>query len=230
MTEKIAGPEIERLISLLGRMPGFGRRSARKAALALLKRREDLLLPLADAMREAAEKLTDCEKCGNIDTISPCTICSDPRRDQSLVVVVEEVGDLWALERAQAFNGHYHVLGGVLSALDGVTPDDLNLKGLWGWTEQPGVAYAAFVPEDPDKVSSCGCDTCCAAEPMSVLWLEGEDRTGALDDSLQAIAAAGIGIRNGVALAAGGRYAGVLVFADEADLDKALAVLGECCA
>ena len=107
---------------------------------------------------------------------------------------------------------------------------DLNLKGLWGWTEQPGVAYAAFVPEDPDKVSSCGCDTCCAAEPMSVLWLEGDDRTGALDDSLQAIAAAGIGIRNGVALAAGGRYAGALVFADDADLDKALAVLGECCA
>ena len=130
MSEKIAGPEIERLISLLGRMPGLGRRSARKAALALLKRRDDLLLPLADAMREAAEKLKDCEQCGNFDTVSPCTICADPRRDQTMIVVVEEVGDLWALERAGAVRGLYHVLGGHLSPHDGIGPDKRNIAKL----------------------------------------------------------------------------------------------------
>ena len=130
MSDKVTGPEIERLISLLGRMPGLGRRSARKAALALLKRRDQLLLPLADAMRDAAEKITNCENCGNIDTISPCTICSDPRRDRSLIVVVEEIGDLWALERAGAVRGLYHVLGGHLSPLDGIGPDRLNIPKL----------------------------------------------------------------------------------------------------
>lgn len=130
MSDKVTGPEIERLISLLGRMPGLGRRSARKAALALLKRRDELLLPLADAMRDAAEKITNCENCGNIDTISPCTICSDPRRDRSLIVVVEEIGDLWALERAGAVRGLYHVLGGHLSPLDGIGPDRLNIPKL----------------------------------------------------------------------------------------------------
>lgn len=139
MSEKIGGPEIERLIALLGRVPGLGRRSARKAALALLKRREDLLLPLAEALNVAAEKLTDCAICGNIDTVSPCTICADPRRDQSLIVVVEEVGDLWALERAGAVRGLYHVLGGHLSPLDGIGPDRLNIAKLVERAHQPEV-------------------------------------------------------------------------------------------
>ncbi|MBU2532579.1 MAG: recombination mediator RecR [Alphaproteobacteria bacterium] len=139
MSDKTSGPEIERLISLLGRLPGLGRRSARKAALALLKRRNELLLPLADALREAADKLTECTECGNIDTLSPCTICSDPRRDRSLIVVVEEVGDLWVLERAGAVRGLYHVLGGHLSPLDGIGPDRLRIVGLVERAHRPEV-------------------------------------------------------------------------------------------
>lgn len=130
MSERIAGPEIERLIALMAKLPGLGRRSARKAALHLIKRRDDMLLPLAHAMRDAAEKLSECSECGNIDTTSPCTICTDPRRDQSMIVVVEEVGDLWALERASAVKGLYHVLGGHLSPLDGIGPDRLNIAKL----------------------------------------------------------------------------------------------------
>lgn len=130
MAKKIAGPEIERLIQLLGRIPGLGHRSARKAALALVKRRNDLLLPLAEALRDAAERLKTCGQCGNIDTLDPCTICSDERRDRALIVVVEEIGDLWALERAGVVNAQYHVLGGHLSPLDGVGPDRLNIPKL----------------------------------------------------------------------------------------------------
>ena len=130
MAKKIAGPEIERLIQLLGRMPGLGPRSARKAALALLKRRADLLVPLAAAMTDAAEKLVSCATCGNLDTVEPCSLCRDPARDPSLIVVVEEIGDLWALERAGVVSARYHVLGGHLSPLDGVGPDQLNIPGL----------------------------------------------------------------------------------------------------
>jgi recombination protein RecR len=130
VTQKIAGPEIERLIQLLARLPGLGPRSARKAALALLKKRQELLLPLADAIRTAADKIVECENCGNIDTLSPCTICRDTRRDGALVVVVEEVGDLWALERAGTLKAQYHVLGGHLSPLDGIGPDRLNIARL----------------------------------------------------------------------------------------------------
>ena len=130
MKGRIAGPEIERLIQLLARLPGLGSRSARKAALALLKRRHELLEPLASAMQEAARNLVACEVCANLDTVSPCTICSDTRRDRSLVVVVEEIGDLWALERAGVVNGLYHVLGGHLSPLDGIGPDQLNITRL----------------------------------------------------------------------------------------------------
>lgn len=130
MKGRIAGPEIERLIQLLARLPGLGSRSARKAALALLKRRHELLEPLAAAMQEAARNLVACEVCANLDTVSPCTICSDPRRDRSLIVVVEEIGDLWALERAGVVNGLYHVLGGHLSPLDGIGPDQLNIVRL----------------------------------------------------------------------------------------------------
>ncbi len=130
MVKQTAGPEIERLIQLLSRLPGLGPRSGRKAALALLKRRQDLLVPLAQAMTNAADKLMECPTCGNIDTVSPCTICQDPRRDPSLIVVVEEIGDLWALERAGVVNARYHVLGGHLSPLDGVGPERLNIASL----------------------------------------------------------------------------------------------------
>ncbi len=130
MVKQTAGPEIERLIQLLSRLPGLGPRSGRKAALALLKRRQDLLVPLAQAMTNAADKLMECPTCGNIDTVSPCTICQDPRRDPSLIVVVEEIGDLWALERAGVLNARYHVLGGHLSPLDGVGPERLNIASL----------------------------------------------------------------------------------------------------
>jgi recombination protein RecR len=129
-SKKSAGTEIERLVALLARLPGLGHRSARKAALALLKRRADLLQPLAAALTDAAEKIVECPNCGNIDTVSPCTICQDPRRDTSLIVVVEEIGDLWALERAGVVNALYHVLGGHLSPLDGIGPDQLNVARL----------------------------------------------------------------------------------------------------
>ncbi len=130
MSRRTQGPEIERLIQLLARLPGLGPRSARKAALALLKRRTDLLEPLSRAMADAAQHLRECPECGNLDTVSPCTICSDERRDRTLIVVVEEIGDLWALERAGVISGLYHVLGGHLSPLDGVGPDELNIPRL----------------------------------------------------------------------------------------------------
>jgi recombination protein RecR len=126
----VLGSEIERLIQLLAKLPGLGPRSARRAALALLKKRDTLLEPLADSLREAADAILTCEVCGNLDTQSPCAICSDPRRDPHLLCVVEDVADLWALERAGVFRGRYHVLGGALSALDGVTPDRLNVARL----------------------------------------------------------------------------------------------------
>ena len=124
------GPEVERLIQLLAKLPGLGPRSARRAVLALLKRRESLLEPLARALDEAARAVTTCSVCGNLDTREPCAICADPRRDGGLVCVVEDVADLWALERGAAWRGRYHVLGGTLSALDGVGPEDINLGSL----------------------------------------------------------------------------------------------------
>jgi recombination protein RecR len=130
MAKRTAGPEIERLIALLARLPGLGHRSARKAALTLLKRRTDLLEPLAAALADAAAKVVACADCGNVDTVSPCTICRDAARDPSLIVVVEEIGDLWALERAGVVKGVYHVLGGHLSPLDGVGPSDLSIGKL----------------------------------------------------------------------------------------------------
>jgi recombination protein RecR len=139
MAGKVAGPEIERLIQLLSRLPGLGARSARKAALALIKRRADLLVPLAAALADAAERIGICPECGNVDTVSPCSICRDPRRDPGLIVVVEEVGDLWALERAGILNARYHVLGGHLSPLDGVGPAELNIARLIERTRAPEV-------------------------------------------------------------------------------------------
>ncbi|PQA72570.1 recombination mediator RecR [Brucella oryzae] len=130
MSKRIAGPEIERLIQLLARVPGLGPRSARRAALHLIKKKEALLVPLGGAMQEAAEKVRICSCCGNVDTSDPCTICTDERRDPTTLIVVEDVSDLWALERAGTMNVRYHVLGGRLSPLDGIGPDDLNIKGL----------------------------------------------------------------------------------------------------
>jgi recombination protein RecR len=130
-----AGPEIERLIQLLSKLPGLGPRSARRAALALLKKRDALLEPLAAALRDAAAAIGVCEVCGNLDTKSPCAICSDGRRDPHVLCIVEDVADLWALERAGVFRGRYHVLGGALSALDGVTPERLNLSPLLARTK-----------------------------------------------------------------------------------------------
>ncbi len=139
MAERVAGPEIERLIQLLARLPGLGPRSARRAALHLIRKREELLSPLADAMNVARDKIVVCSSCGNVDTSDPCTLCRDARRDSTTLVVVETVADLWALERAGATRGKYHVLGGVLSPLDGVGPKDLNLARLTERVREEGV-------------------------------------------------------------------------------------------
>jgi recombination protein RecR len=128
--KRTAGVEIERLIQLLAKLPGLGPRSARRAALHLIKNREKLLGPLAVAMADAEDKVTVCSDCGNVDTIDPCAICSDPKRDRTSICVVEEVGDVWALERAGAWTGLYHVLGGTLSAMEGIRPEDLSIGRL----------------------------------------------------------------------------------------------------
>jgi recombination protein RecR len=124
------GPEIEKLVQLLAKLPGLGPRSARRAALVLLKKRETLLVPLSEAMQDAADSVCVCSVCGNLDSTSPCSLCRDSRRDSHLLCVVEDVADLWALERAGVFRGRYHVLGGALSALDGITPERLNIAAL----------------------------------------------------------------------------------------------------
>jgi recombination protein RecR len=130
MPAAVAGPEIERLIQLLAKLPGLGPRSARRAALNLIKKRELLMAPLTSALQTAMEKIVICKTCGNIDTQNPCAVCVDTRRDQSIIVVVADVADLWALERANAVNSRYHVLGGTLSPLDGVGPSDLTIDAL----------------------------------------------------------------------------------------------------
>jgi recombination protein RecR len=134
-----AGPEIERLIQLLARLPGLGPRSARRAALFLIKKRELLMAPLAAALQTAIDKIQICRICGNIDTQNPCTVCTDPKRDDSTIVAVADVSDLWALERAHAINARYHVLGGILSPLDGVGPDDLSIDALVKRANAPAV-------------------------------------------------------------------------------------------
>lgn len=139
MSRGTAGPEIERLIQLLAKLPGLGPRSARRAALHLVEKRDPLLTPLADAMRVVAERVRPCSVCGNVDTSDPCAICRDERRDPSTIVVVETVADLWALERAHAVTTRYHVLGGTLAPLDGIGPDDLAIPGLVGRASDPAV-------------------------------------------------------------------------------------------
>jgi recombination protein RecR len=126
----LSGPEIERLVQLLARLPGLGPRSARRAALVLIKKKESLLQPLAAALEEAGRVIKSCTTCGNLDTSNPCGVCTDAKRDAALICVVEDVADLWALERAGVFRGRYHVLGGTLSALDGRGPDQLNIGAL----------------------------------------------------------------------------------------------------
>ena len=130
MASSVSGPEIERLIQLLARLPGLGPRSARRAALHLIKKRDALMSPLSQALQVAMDKIVVCKTCGNIDTQNPCTICTDPRRDSATIVVVSDVADLWALERAHASSGLYHVLGGTLSPLDGIGPQDLTIDAL----------------------------------------------------------------------------------------------------
>lgn len=137
--ERMGGPEIERLIGLLARLPGFGPRSARRAALRMLQEPQARMVPLAAALTDAAGAVRACSQCGNLDSRDPCAICADPHRDRSLICVVEGVGDLWALERAAVHRGLYHVLGGTLSALAGVRPDDLNIRSLLARIERGGV-------------------------------------------------------------------------------------------
>ena len=139
MPTAAAGPEIERLIALLARLPGLGPRSARRAALFLIKKRELLMAPLAAALQTALEKIEICRVCGNIDSQNPCTVCTDVKRDRGVIVVVADVADLWALERAGAINARYHVLGGTLSPLDGIGPGDLTIDALVSRAHAPEV-------------------------------------------------------------------------------------------
>jgi recombination protein RecR len=139
MSTSVAGPEIERLVQLLARLPGLGPRSARRAALFLIKKREQIMGPLASALQVALEKIQVCKVCGNIDSQNPCTVCTDQRREPSIIVVVADVADLWALERAHAVNARYHILGGTLSPLDGIGPGDLTIDALVTRAHDPAV-------------------------------------------------------------------------------------------
>ena len=159
----MAAPELEQLIGLLSKLPALGPRSARRAVLSLLKQKESRFVPLVGAMQTVLERVQACPVCGNMDTSNPCSICSDEKRDKSLVCVVQDVADLWALERSSAFKGVYHVLGGVLSALDGVGPDELNIKSL------------------VDKVSSGGIKEVVLALPATI---EGQTTVHYLSDKL----------------------------------------------
>ena len=126
----MAGQDIEKLIKLVSKLPSLGSRSARRIVLQLLKKRENLFLPLIEAMNNVAENVKTCEICGNFDTSSPCSICCSDLRNNTILCVVQDVADLWAMERVSLFKGKYHVLGGILSALDGITPEDLNVDHL----------------------------------------------------------------------------------------------------
>lgn len=135
----MASQEIEQLASALARLPGLGPRSARRAVLWLVKRRDSALPGLLEALEAVQDRLVECGTCGNVDTQDPCGICADPRRDAKSLCVVEDVADLWALDRAKLYTGRYHVLGGKLSALDGVRPEDLNIASLLGRVEEGGI-------------------------------------------------------------------------------------------
>lgn len=135
----MSSPEIEALVQALSRLPGLGPRSARRAVLHLLKRRESALQPLVSALQSVDQRMTSCSRCGNIDTSDPCHVCTDPRRDETLLAVVEEVADLWAMDRSRLFSGRYHVLGGRLSALEGIGPEDLKVAELLGRVREGAV-------------------------------------------------------------------------------------------
>ena len=143
----MGGPEVERLIGLLAKLPGFGPRSARRAALKMLQHPDTKMLPLASALRDAAQAVKPCSLCGNLDSRNPCTICADAGRDRTLICVVEGFGDLWALERAHVHRGLYHVLGGTLSALAGTRPEDLNVAALLARVSEGHNSAAARVSE-----------------------------------------------------------------------------------
>src|SRR5258708_22748083 len=149
MPAAVAGPEIERLIQLLARLPGLGPRSARRAALALIKKREQLMAPLAAALQTAMERISICRVCGNIDTCDPCTVCTDERRDASVIVVVEDVSDLWALQRAQVVSARYHVLGGTLSPLYAIAPHELSIDALVTRAHAPEVKQITLALNAP---------------------------------------------------------------------------------
>lgn len=163
MASSVAGPEIERLIQLLARLPGLGPRSARRAALHLIKKREALMTPLSSALQVAIEKIQVCNICGNIDTQNPCTVCTDTRRDPSIIVVVADVADLWALERAHATNGFYHVLGATLSPLDGVGPQDLTIDALVQRALDPGSpkSFSRSMQQSMARPPRTTSPTCC---------------------------------------------------------------------
>ena len=126
----MVGQDIEKLIKLIAKLPSLGSRSARRIVLHLIKKKEASLLPLIEAMQNVAENIKTCEICGNFDTSSPCSVCSSEKREKNIICVVQDVADLWAMERTGFYHGQYHVLGGVLSALDGVAPEDLNIESL----------------------------------------------------------------------------------------------------
>lgn len=136
----MAGQDIEKLIKLVAKLPALGTRSARRITLQLLKKRETLFLPLIEAMTQVAENIKTCEICGNYDTTSPCSVCTSGAREPHQLCVVQDVADLWAMERVSFFKGRYHVLGGILSALDGVAPEDLNIESLVYRIQKEGIS------------------------------------------------------------------------------------------
>ncbi len=131
--------EIEKLVEIISKLPGLGKRSGRRLALHLIRNREKIMLPLADSLKETAEKIVQCKKCGNLDVYNPCSVCADETRDKTLICVVEDLPDLWAMERSHCYKGSYHVLGGTLSAIDGRTPSDIRLDELYKRVIQDGV-------------------------------------------------------------------------------------------
>ena len=135
----MAGKEIEKLTKLIAKLPSLGTRSSRRIVLQLLKKRESLFLPLIEALQEVAANVKTCEICGNYDTVSPCSICASEKREDATLCVVQDVADLWAMERVSFFKGKYHVLGGVLSALDGIAPEDLNIESLLCRIKKDGI-------------------------------------------------------------------------------------------
>lgn len=191
----MVGPEIERLIQLLSRLPGLGPRSARRAALHLVDKREVLLQPLAHVLADVADKIKTCSICGNYDSVDPCSICADTRRDGGILCVVEDVGALWAMERTGAFRGRYHVLGGLLSALDGIGPDELG------------------IPKLVQRVTESGVTEIILATPATV---EGQTTAHLVADRLAGLGVAVSGLAHGVPVG------GSLDYLDDGTISAAL--------